>query len=146
MPDIEFKVSAISESPTKTSVRVRNFTVIVDEPEKLGGTDEGPNPVEYVLAAFAGCLNVVAHMVAKEMGMNLKGLSIEVSGVLNPDKLFGKKTDERPGYKQINVILKPETDANEDTIKRWLESIEERCPVEDTLKSPVPVEIKVEKS
>jgi len=146
MPDLEFKVLASSDSPTKTSVKIRNFTVVVDEPEKLGGTDEGPNPVEYVLAALAGCLNVVGHMVAKEMGMNLKGLSIEVSGVLNPDKLFGKKTDERPGYKQISVILKPETDADEDTIKKWLKSIEERCPVEDTLKSPVPVKVEVEKS
>lgn len=49
-----FKVSAKSENPTKTVVRARNFEMIIDEPKNMGGTDGGPNPVEYVLAALGG--------------------------------------------------------------------------------------------
>jgi len=44
----------------------------IDEPDNLGGTDAGANPVEYLLAALSGYLNVVGHLVAREMGINLK--------------------------------------------------------------------------
>ena len=45
--------------------------LIVDEPEALNGTDEDANPVEYILAGFAGCVNVVGHLVAKELGFKI---------------------------------------------------------------------------
>lgn len=64
--DSIFKVSAKSENSTKTTVKARNFSIVIDEPPILGGKDEGANPVEYVLAALAGCLNVVGHVVAKK--------------------------------------------------------------------------------
>ncbi|MFW5645389.1 MAG: OsmC family protein, partial [Bacteroidota bacterium] len=90
MSDLRFKINAQSASAAKTIVKARNFEIIVDEPEALGGTDVAPNPVEYVLAAFAGCLNVMGHLVAKEMGFELKNLKIDIEGNLNPAKLFGK--------------------------------------------------------
>lgn len=146
MPDMKFKVSAVSDNPGRVTVRARDFTMIVDEPPNLGGTNQGANPVEYVLAALAGCLNVVGHIVAKEMGIELKGLSIEISGVLNSDKLFGKETNERAGYKNIDAIMKVDTDADEDELKKWIETVEKRCPVSDNLQNPTPVNIKFEKT
>lgn len=76
---------------------------MVDEPADLGGTDAGPNPVEYVLAGYAGCLNVVGHLVAKEMGMELKKFAVEVAGDLNPARFMGQDTPERAGFQQIRV-------------------------------------------
>jgi len=146
MPDMIFRISAVSDNPGRVTVKTRNFTMIVDEPPNLGGTDQGANPVEYVLAALAGCLNVVGHIVAKEMEIKLKGLSIEISGVLNPDKLFGKETGERAGYKNIDVVVKVDTNADENTLKKWIETVEKRCPVSDNLQNPTPVSIRVEKS
>ncbi|WP_370696129.1 OsmC family protein [Brachybacterium muris] len=37
----------------------------------MGGDDAGANPVEFVLAALVGCLNVVIHTVAKEKGVEV---------------------------------------------------------------------------
>lgn len=91
MADIKFRVKAISENATKTIVKARQFEIIIDEPADLGGTDSGPNPVEFVLAAFAGCLNVMAHVVAKEMQFELRGVEIDLSGDLNPARLFGQQ-------------------------------------------------------
>jgi uncharacterized OsmC-like protein len=72
MPMVEFSIKAKSENVTKVVAETPGgFKITVDEPEKLGGTNEGPSPVEYVLAAFAGCLNVVGNMVAKEMDLKL---------------------------------------------------------------------------
>ena len=50
---LQFKINARSENPTKTVVETRGFKLILDEPKSLGGTNQGPNPVEYELAALS---------------------------------------------------------------------------------------------
>jgi uncharacterized OsmC-like protein len=141
MPNMKVNVSAKKENPTKTVVKARNFEMIIDEPSNLGGTDHGANPVEYVLASLAGCLNVVGHIVAKEMGFEIKNLEIELDGELNPARFMGKSNEERAGYQAINVKMKPETDADEDTLKTWIGKVESRCPVSDNLANATPVNI-----
>ncbi len=138
-----FRAKAYSENPTKTVVKTRTFEMIIDEPADLGGTNDGANPVEYLLAALSGCLNVMCHVVAREMNINLRGVEIQLSGKLNPDKLFGKETSERAGYKEINVEISPDTDADRATLEKWLELVESRCPVSDNLNNPTPVKIKL---
>ncbi|HAE62545.1 MAG TPA: osmotically inducible protein C [Eubacteriaceae bacterium] len=143
MSDLKFGVKARSENPTKTVVEARGFTMIIDEPKSLGGTNEGANPVEYLVAALAGCLNVVSHMVAKEMGFVLKGVEFEIEGNLNPMKFMGKSDVERTGYKEVRVSIKPDTDADEETLKKWLEEVEKRCPVSDNIANVTPVVIEL---
>ncbi|MFA8436006.1 MAG: OsmC family protein [Marinifilaceae bacterium] len=147
MTDLKFRVKAQSANATKTVVKARNFEIVVDEPADLGGTNEGANPVEFVLAAYCGCLNVMAHVIASEMKIELKGLKIDMVGDLNPAKLFGQDTEDRAGYKEIKVKLKPDCDADEDTLKKWMQQVLERCPVGDNLKNitPVSVELKLPK-
>ncbi|MFW6035644.1 MAG: OsmC family protein [Halothermotrichaceae bacterium] len=137
----KFSVKAESKSPTKTVVKARNFEIVIDEPENLGGTDEGANPVEYVLGALSGCLNVVAHMVAKEMDFTFDNLKINLEGELNPARLYGKSTEERAGYKEIRVNISADTDADQETLDKWLAAVEDRCPVSDNLNNATPVKI-----
>jgi len=143
MPDHTFKIQAESESHARTRVTARKFTIIVDEPPELGGTDAGPNPVEYVLAALAGCINVTAYIVAKELKISLKGLSIEMQGDLNPAKLLNRPTEDRAGYKSIQAIVQAKTDADEETLAKWRSEIEKRCPVSDNLGNNTPIDVKV---
>ncbi len=145
MSDLKFKINAESASAAKTIVKARNFEIIVDEPEGLGGTDSAPNPVEYVLAAFAGCLNVMGNLVASEMGFELRNLKIEIEGNLNPAKLFGKSDEERAGYKTIVVKMIPDCDASEETLQKWMHAVENRCPVSDNLQNITPIEIELGK-
>jgi uncharacterized OsmC-like protein len=141
MPDANFRVRAVSESRARVAVKARNFTMIVDEPPNLGGDDKGASPVEYVLAALAGCLNVVGHLVADEMGFKIKRLEIDVYGPLNPARLFGKSYEDRAGFKEITAEMKVETDADEETLKKWVEAVEDRCPVSDNLGNSTPVRV-----
>lgn len=143
MADLKFRIKAQAERATKTIVKARNFEFIVDEPEDLGGKDEAANPVEYLLGALAGCLNVLGHVVASEMKFELKGLKMDIVGDLNPACLFGMSFDERAGYKSIEVTLKPEADVDADTLKAWTEAIESRCPLCDNLKHATPINLKI---
>lgn len=69
-----------SESPTKVAVSVRDFSFVVDEPANFGGTDAGPNPVEYSLASLAGCVNVVISPPSHERGVELRALPERIAG------------------------------------------------------------------
>lgn len=143
MADLNFKVEGNAETATRLNVSARDFSIIVDEPPVLGGEDKGANPVEYLLASYAGCINVVAHLTAKELGLELDGLKISVNGNLNPDKLFGVETNDRAGFKSITVDFEPRTTASEAEIEHWIKTVKQRCPINDNLSNPTPIKLNV---
>ncbi len=143
MSNLTFSVVGYSESATRVSVKARDFTLIVDEPPALGGQDHGPNPVEYELSALVGCINVMGHIIAREMKFKINSLEIKASGQLNPDRLLGKKTADRSGYKSIEVALLVDADTDADTLDLWMERIESRCPVSDNLANSTPVSLEL---
>ncbi len=143
MPDLTFSIQATSQTPARTLVRARHFELVVDEPPEIGGHDQGANPVEYILTGLVGCLNVVAHLIAREMQLTIHSLDIKAEGVINPDRLFGIDTDDRAGYKQIELQLLVDSDADEATLARWLAVVESRCPVFDNLSRITPVTARV---
>jgi uncharacterized OsmC-like protein len=122
-------------------VKARNFQITIDEPASLGGSDMGANPVEYVLAAVSGCLNVVGHLVASEMGFTLNALTIEAEGDLDPARFQGKSMADRAGYKEIRIHLKPNANVDSGTLQKWMSTVGDRCPVSDNLKNATPVKI-----
>lgn len=143
MADLKISIKGVSENPTKFVAEARNFKIVVDEPPTLGGTDHGANPVEYLLASYAGCLNVMGHLIASELGFVLKKFEIEIDGNLNPDRLFGKSFTERAGFKKIQVTLKPYAEADPELVRKWINEIENRCPINDNLISITPIDIDV---
>jgi uncharacterized OsmC-like protein len=138
---LNFSTSGNSHSATKFVSNSRTFNFIVDEPPAMGGTDHGANPVEYLLAGLAGCLNVVAHMVAKEQGIQLNSLQISVEGDINPARLLGLPDPERAGFQSLRILLIPDTDASPEALSKWLETVEARCPVRDNLANLTPLYI-----
>ena len=123
------------------AVKARDFTMIIDEPPALGGEDTGPNPVEYVLSAIVGCLNVTGHIVAKEMGLMINSLEITANGDINPELLFGKSEKDRAGFKGINIEFCVDAQADQETLDSWLSQVKTRCPVSDNLANTTPLSI-----
>ena len=143
MSVLNFKVSGTSESPTRLNTRARNFNLTIDEPEALGGKDEGANPVEYILAGYAGCLNVVIHLVAREKGITIHQLKLDVNGDVNPERLLGISQLERAGFKGIHVAIEIDSNATESQLEELIREAKGRCPVNDPLSNPTPVSYSV---
>lgn len=139
-----FAVSAESESETKTVVEARDFEFVVDEPSSLGGTDDGPNPVEYLIGAWAGCLNVVVHTVGEERGIDLERVAIDIEGDLDPRKFLGIDEDPRAGYREINARIEVESDADEEALEALAAEVEERCPVGDNIENSTPTDVVID--
>ncbi|MER3388554.1 MAG: OsmC family protein [Microcella sp.] len=136
-------VSAHAESPTRLAVSVRDFGFIVDEPPSFGGSDAGPNPVEYLLASLAGCMNVVIHMIARERGVEVRSLHLTVSGDLDPSRLMGQPTENRSGFESIELIADIDADASPADLDEILRLSEQRCPVSDNLGAKTPIAIRL---
>jgi phosphoglycerate kinase len=85
-----FKASA---KKTATGLQVetqaRNFTLTIDEPEALGGTDTGMNPVEAVLCALGACQAIVCAAFAASQDFSYEEFWMDVEGDLDPDGFMG---------------------------------------------------------
>lgn len=121
-------------------VKAQNFDIRISKNDQYPEL-EGPSPLEYILAGYAGCINAVGKLVAKEQGIVLKSLQVELSASLSLDKYQGKISNERAGFHSIEVIVKPTSEATLEQLKVWLLAVEKRCPVQDNLVNPTPVSV-----
>lgn len=121
-------------------VKTESFDVRISKNQNHPELD-APSPIEYILAGYAGCINAVGTLVAKELNLNLKSLQVEISGEINVDKFLGNPTSERAGFKAITVLVKPIADATTEELQNWLKIVESRCPVYDNLINPTPIQV-----
>lgn len=137
--DVTVRVSGKRVSPTMMVVKCGNYEVVTD---KIGG--EAPSPVEYVLAALAGCINIVGTLVARDLNINIENLEVNVEGVLNPGK-YMTGVGDRAGYKEIRTEVIVKSDADLETLRKWIKLVEERCPVGDNLSNTTTIITNVKK-
>lgn len=121
-------------------VKTLNTDLRISENEKFPEL-EGPNPYEYILAGFAGCINSLGQLIAKEQGILLDSLQVEITGSYNAAKYQGKPTKERAGFNKLEITLKPTTKAPLTALERWLKEIQARSPVYDNLVNTTPVDL-----
>lgn len=81
----------------------RSYTIQMDEPTVLGGSDTAPNMVEVVLGAYGCCLTTGYVMNAAKRGIKLEGVDIKLKGALDLRGFLGLSDDVPPGYKGIQV-------------------------------------------
>lgn len=131
-----------SANATKMNLTAGKFNMVIDEPQSLGGTDDGPSPVQVLLMSLAGCLNVTGHEVARQKGLKLNGMEIKIEGVMNPCTFIGCSFEERAGFQQIKVTVDADLEgATQAEKEAWLEETESRCPVTDNIKADTTITV-----
>ena len=143
--DIDFKPRAAASigKDYTTTVNVDGHTLIVDEKEKYGGKDEGPDPYAYLLAALAGCTTITVRMYANRKGWPLEKIDCDVMHKkIHPRDCEDCDNDDTR-IDHIFMKLRFHGDLDEAQIKR-LEYIAGRCPVKKTLVAGVHVHTEVD--
>lgn len=133
-------VDAHCGATPKTVVRAKGFTLLIDEPPLFGGNDEGPSPVDTLLAAIAGCVAAIGQWVAKEKGISIRTMDIRVDGDIDAAKFFGHTNVGRAGFERILIKIAVETEADDEVLQDWLEQVLSRCPVIDNMTQPTDVQ------
>src|SRR3954447_16790000 len=77
----------------------RNHLLVVDEAERYGGHDLGPNPVEHLLAGIATSSLVVLRMLG-EADLTLD-VELTASTTLNVERVIG--TDRGPVFEVVRL-------------------------------------------
>jgi uncharacterized OsmC-like protein len=117
----------------------RAFELVNDEPPVLLSGDRGPNPVEHVLHALAGCLttSLVYHAAAR--GLKVDAVRTRFEGDLDLRGFLGIAPEVRNGYKEIRVVFEIEGDFSEAQKAELVRMAEARSPVFDIVRNGVPV-------
>ena len=127
-PRFTIKAAAICPNDTLTKVKVRHFELVIDEPPNNHGADLGPQPLEYLLASFAGCTNVIVHKICKDRGITLLDMEVDVAGVLDPRGIFGAEQVKVP-FPEVRLTVRGKTRNTPEDIAVLREELAWRCPV-----------------
>ena len=124
---------------TQVSVRAGDHSFTVDEPESLGGTDVGANPVEHLLAALGSCQVISYQVWAEKLGLRLDEVDVSLGGDLDLRGFFGLNPDVRPGFASIDAQVRLAGPESAERYAELYEAVEQHCPVLDNLGNAVPV-------
>lgn len=91
-------------------------TIVTDEPEHLGGTNEGPAPHELLAATLASCIATMIAMYAQNRGWDIGETAVDVD----------YDSDSSPRRFSIEVHLPNDLTPDQ---RRRLERVAETCPV-----------------
>jgi len=129
----------------KCEVRSGDHSMTIDELEMLGGTNQGPNPVEVVLSALGACQEITYRLYADKLEIPVTGVEVEVLGEIDLCGFFAVDDNVRPGYTDIMANVKIESTASDEDIQRLIEAVDAHCPVLDIISNSTPIKINVEK-
>ena len=124
-------------------VRIGKHEIQIDEPTSAGGSDLGPNPLQYVLSAMAGCITIVGKNVAKKMGITLEEVSIKVEGDIDTRGFTGEDPTVPKGFGDIRLVVSAKADCPPEKLREWLKVTEEMCPVGNTLRDNTPLKVEL---
>lgn len=114
---VEFHVTTSWKGGTKSETRVddweiggqrraRGFTIHIDEPTELLGTNTAPNPQEHLMAAMNACLMATYVAACAMQGVELRNLEIETRGELDLRGFLGLDKNVKPGYDELDYVVR----------------------------------------
>lgn len=144
MSIVSFKVDLESVDGTTTKMTAGNHTAIFDVAKEEGGNDKGATPGAYVAGSLGACKIITAEMLAKKMRIELKSIKIEVEADYDPESASGKNPDIPKGLQAFRTKYIIESDNSEKEIEKFIQTVEDNCPIRFTLLEPAKESYKIE--
>ncbi len=135
----EQRVEVRTGEGLRTEIEAGGHTMIADEPESLGGTDAGPTPYDYLLAALGGCTAITLRMYADRKGWPLESVTVRLSQERIHATDCEECETEEGRIDRIEREIELVGPLDDEQHRRLLE-IADKCPVHRTLKTEVLVE------
>jgi putative redox protein len=104
-------------------------TIRVDAAPAFGGKDENPSPIAYALSSLISCSQVTSQLVAKDLGLQLKGFEFDIKAELDTAILVGGALEGNPNFETIEIEAIVDTDSSADQFEQLRQETERRCPI-----------------
>lgn len=118
----------------------KNFTIRVDEPLELCGTNQHANPQEYLLAALNACMIVGYSACCALEGIALEELRIETEGEIDLRGFLGIAADVKPGYDHLRYTVHIKGDGTPEQFEKIHRTVMATSPNYFNLRNPVPLQ------
>ncbi|TDI93334.1 MAG: OsmC family protein [Caldithrix sp.] len=130
------------KSGFQTEINANGHSLIADEPISVGGTNLGPTPYDYLVAALGSCTSMTLRMYADRKKWPLEDVVVR----LKHQKVYAKDCEEcedkNVKIDEIEREIEVHGPLDEAQKKRLLE-IADRCPVHRTLHSEIVVKTRL---
>lgn len=122
------------EGGVKFAAQIRSHRLLVDQPNRGGGEDAGPAPIELLGAALGTCVALYVQQFCHVRGLPYDGMRVEV-------EQYGAGNPNRIGTFAVRVVLAHELP---EEYAAMLERVARSCPAHNTLAHGAEVEVKIE--
>ena len=137
---VQYESNSILKEGLQSVVTLREHKLTVDEPKSFGGKDEGPSPVELILAALATCQEITYKAFATAAGINIESVSVNLTGTLDLHG-FLALNNTRPGFQHISGTVDIKSSSSKAEIDKLIDTVNTHCPVLDILSKGVPIKL-----
>ena len=125
-----FKAEAQGKGwPTRVAITDTEWTLQLDEPVDDGGSNSGPNPMQYFVASLAGCQNEQAQVVADERSLSIEQIDIKVEIDLDLSGFMGESESSDGSYKNVRLDATVQGEVTDDQVKSLGQKVDARCPI-----------------
>lgn len=111
----------------------RHFSVRVDEPENMGGSNTAMTPMEAMLIALGSCQVIVASAFARFHEIDLQEFRIDLEGDFDLDGFQHGKEGVRMGFQEVRLTPHIKSSSSPEAIQKFMKFVESRCPVTDVM-------------
>jgi putative redox protein len=122
-------VVELDQSTYKTKIFADGHFIYADEPEELGGTDEGMAPGALLLASLGSCTAITLRMYADKKQIPLTSMVIRLA--ICPEQEMDQGT-------VIERKIELNGDLDEAQLKRLM-AIADKCPIHKILSNPIKI-------
>jgi len=115
----------------------RRFSIDIDEPCELGGSNQFANPQEHLLAALNACITVGYVAQCAVRGITLESLEIETDGEIDLRGFLGIDPTVRPGYEALSYVVRIKGSGTKEQFAEIHESVMATSPNFYNVSQPV---------
>lgn len=132
-PADQAQMQVTYDTGDRFAIEIRGHRIVVDQPEALGGDDEGPTPTELFVASLAGCVGFYSRRYLARHRLDTTGLRVEVAWDL-------AAKPSRVGEVTLRVVVPAGVP---DERRAGLIAQASHCTVHNTLHQPPPITIEL---
>jgi uncharacterized OsmC-like protein len=115
----------------------RRFSIDIDEPRELGGSNSFANPQEHLIAALNACMMVGYAAQCAVRGVTIECLAIETDGEIDLRGFLGIDPTVPTGYENLSYTVRIKGDATKEQFAEIHEAVMATSPNFYNLSRPV---------
>ena len=117
------------------------FTYSISEPEEVLGSNNSPNPQDYILGGMAGCMMVGFVATATVKGIKLDDVQITIKGAVDMRGFLELDPNVSVGFQELQFNFKVKGSGTQEQYDEIVEHVRKVSPGYRTILDPVRITI-----